>query len=117
MRDGIADPAITDLYRRLAAAYACYTKVGLFVVGVPVLQTLRRAGDSLVMTVPKAFVEQNQLSEGSTVVLHIDGSSMKVDAMARPSYTLAELLAETPDVPHRVDGWENMPAVGLEHDY
>lgn len=25
------------------------------------LQTLRRAGGSLVMTVPKAFIEQNQL--------------------------------------------------------
>ena len=84
---------------------------------VPVFQTLRRAGGSLVMTVPKAFIEQNQLAEGSKVVLHIDGSSMKVDAMPRPSYTLAELMAEMPDGLPRADGWESMPAVGLEDDY
>lgn len=29
------------------------------------MQTLRRAGGSLVMTVPKTFIEQNHLQEGS----------------------------------------------------
>ena len=43
------------------------------------LQTLRRAGGSLVMTVPKAFLEQNGLSEGSQVELHLLGKTMTID--------------------------------------
>lgn len=35
------------------------------------LQTLRKAGGSLVMTVPKAFIDQNGLGEGSQVELRI----------------------------------------------
>ena len=44
------------------------------------LQTLRRAGGSLVMTVPKAFIEQNQLHEGSQVDLLLEGARMTVQA-------------------------------------
>ena len=61
------------------------------------LQTLRKAGGSLVMTVPKAFIEQNGLTEGSQVVLHLLGKRMTVEAPTRPHYKLADLLAEMPD--------------------
>lgn len=37
------------------------------------LQTLRKAGGSLVMTVPKVFIDQNGLGEGSQVELHLMG--------------------------------------------
>ncbi|MDI3260287.1 MAG: AbrB/MazE/SpoVT family DNA-binding domain-containing protein [Sinobacteraceae bacterium] len=77
-------------------------------------QTLRRAGGSLVMTVPKAFVEQNALTEGSHVELHLQGKKMTVEAPSRPRYRLADLLAEMPDGLPRVEGWDEMPAVGKE---
>jgi antitoxin ChpS len=78
------------------------------------IQTLRRAGGSLVMTVPKAFIDQNGLHDGSQVELHVSGGRMSVEAPTRPRYKLADLMAEMPDGLPRVDGWEEMPTVGLE---
>ncbi|MEN9373050.1 MAG: hypothetical protein RIR79_602 [Pseudomonadota bacterium] len=81
------------------------------------LQSLRRAGGSLVMTVPKAFIEQNGLFEGAKVELHLWGKTMTVEAPNKPSkkrYQLADLMAEMPDGLPRVEGWDTMPDVGLE---
>ena len=78
------------------------------------LQTLRRAGGSLVMTVPKAFVEQNGLSDGSQVELQLSGKKMTVEAPVRPRYRLADLMAEMPQGLPRAEGWDEMPSVGLE---
>lgn len=80
------------------------------------LQTLRKAGGSLVMTVPKAFIEQNGLAEGSKVELQLQGSTMTVQAPPRARYKLSELLAEMPEGLPRADGWDEMPSVGLEID-
>jgi antitoxin ChpS len=78
-------------------------------------QTLRRAGGSLVMTVPKAFIEQNHLHDGSQVELSLEGSRMMIDAPTKRRYKLDELLAEMPagKLP-KVEGWEAMSPVGLE---
>lgn len=78
------------------------------------LQTLRKAGGSLVMTVPKSFIEQNGLSEGSQVELHLHGKKMTIEAPTRPRYKLADLMAEMPEGLPRVEGWDEMSAVGLE---
>jgi antitoxin ChpS len=78
------------------------------------LQSLRRAGGSLVMTVPKAFIEQNGLFDGSQVELHLTGKTMTVEASPKPRYKLADLMAEMPDGLPQVEGWEDMPAIGLE---
>ena len=77
-------------------------------------QTLRKAGGSLVMTVPKVFIEQNGLSEGSRVELHFQGKKMTVEAPIRPRYKLTDLMAEMPEGLPRAEGWEEMPSVGLE---
>jgi len=79
------------------------------------LQTLRKAGGSLVMTVPKVFVDQNGLVEGSQVELHLQGKKMTVEAPTRPRYKLADLMAEMPQGLPRVEGWDDMPSVGLEN--
>lgn len=79
------------------------------------LQTLRKAGDSLVMTVPKAFIDQNGLGEGSQVELHLTGNKLTVTAPPRPRYRLAELMAEMPQGMPRVKDWDEMPSVGLEN--
>ena len=79
------------------------------------LQTLRKAGGSLVMTVPKAFVDQNGLSEGSQVELHLVGKRMTVEAPTKRRYKLADLMAEMPQGLPSVEGWDEMPSVGLEN--
>jgi antitoxin ChpS len=78
-------------------------------------QVLRKAGGSLVMTIPKAFINQNSLGEGSQVELHFQGKKMTVQAPSRPRYKLADLMAEMPDGLPRVEGWDEMPPVGLEN--
>ena len=77
-------------------------------------QTLRRAGGSLVMTVPKAFIEQNQLQEGSQVDLLLEGARMTVSAPRKHRYKLEDLLAEMPGELPRVDGWEEIHPAGME---
>jgi antitoxin ChpS len=80
------------------------------------LQTLRRAGGSLVMTIPKPFVEQNGLSDGSKVELHLSGKQLTVEAPTRPRYRLADLMSEMPDgMPTMID-WDEMPSIGLENN-
>ncbi len=78
------------------------------------LQTLRRAGGSLVMTVPKAFIEQNQLQEGSQVALLLEGARMTVSAPPKRRYKLEELMAEMPGKLPRVEAWDDMRPVGKE---
>ena len=78
------------------------------------LQSLRRAGGSLVMTIPKAFIEQNGLRDGSQVELNLAGKTMTVEATPKRRYKLADLMAEMPDGLPRVDGWEETPDVGME---
>lgn len=80
------------------------------------LQSLRRAGGSLVMTVPKAFIEQNNLHEGSKVNLHLAGEQLTITAPSpnRKQYKIADLMAEmSHDLP-RVSGWDDLQAVGKE---
>lgn len=67
------------------------------------------------MTVPKAIVEQNGLREGSKVELHLAGRRLTVEALRRPRYTLAGLLAEMPEGLPRFEGWDMMPPVGREN--
>ncbi len=78
------------------------------------LQALRRAGGSLVMTIPKAFSEQNHLFDGAQVELHMTGNRMTVEAQPKRQYKLADLMAEMPEGLPRVAGWEEMPSLGLE---
>lgn len=61
------------------------------------LRTLRKAGGLLVMAVPKAFIDQNGLGDGSQVELHLLGKKMTVEAPTHPRYKLADLMAEIPE--------------------
>jgi antitoxin ChpS len=63
----------------------------------------------------KVFVEQNGLSEGSQVELHLMGKKMTVEAPTRPRYKLVDLMAEMPGGLPRVVGWAEMPSVGPEN--
>ena len=79
-------------------------------------QALRKVGDELVMTVPNAFIEQNRLAEGSQVQLRLLGKMMIVGARTRPRYKLADLIAEMQEGLPLLDGWDEMPSVGLENN-
>lgn len=78
-------------------------------------QTLRRAGGSMVMTIPKAFVEQNNLQDGSQVELSLEGHRMTINATAKRRYKLTDLMAEMPSgkLP-MVEGWDEMVPIGRE---
>ena len=74
---------------------------------------LRRSGGSLIVTVPQSFVEQNQLHAGSPLAVEIHGSELRLrPGRVRPS--LDELLSATPSGANRVEGWDNLQAVGTE---
>ena len=75
--------------------------------------SLRRSGGSLIMTIPQAYVEQNMLKAGSVVAVEIAGAELRLKP-TRKRKTLSELLAATPEGPHRIEGWDAMPPVGRE---
>ena len=77
------------------------------------LQSLRRAGGSLVMTVPKAFIDQNNLHDGSQVNLFLEGDHMTITAK-RNRYSIADLMSEMPNGLPKIDSWDDMPETGLE---
>lgn len=74
---------------------------------------LRRSGGSLIITIPPAYAEQNQLEAGSRVIIEINGDELKLKP-GRQRPNLAELLTATPPGLCRAQGWDEMPAVGNE---
>ncbi len=58
--------------------------------------TLRRAGGSLVLTIPKAHARALDLSEGACIGVSVKGGKLIADPSAsrRGGYTLADLLAQ-----------------------
>ena len=79
------------------------------------LQTLHKSSGSLVVIVPKTFIDQNGLAEGSLVKLHLLGKMMIVEAPTRPRYSLADLMTEMPEGLPRVEGWDELLPIGLEN--
>ncbi len=77
--------------------------------------SLRRSGGSLIVTVPQSYVEQNHLEAGTRLTVEITGTALCLRPL-RPRRTLAEWLAATPQGLHRVEGWDELPPVGTEHD-
>lgn len=75
--------------------------------------SLRRSGGSLILTVPQAYIEQNHLEPGAKLAVEIVGAELRLKP-AKPRRSLAELLAATPEGLQRVEGWDEMPAVGQE---
>ncbi len=75
--------------------------------------SLRRSGGSLIMTIPQSYVEQNRLDAGSRVMVEINGAELKVKP-GRQRPKLSDLLAATPEGLCRADGWDELPAAGVE---
>lgn len=78
---------------------------------------LRKIGDSVVLTVPPAILDQLQLQAGARVGLVADHGCLVVSRQPMPHYTLKELLAATDDSMARSAEereWLDAPAVGRE---
>lgn len=56
--------------------------------------TLRTLGGSVVMAVPKQILNMMRLGAGSLVDVNMENGKLVVEPKAKPSYTLAELLAQ-----------------------
>ena len=76
--------------------------------------TVRKSGGSLIMTIPQAYTEQNQIEAGAELAVEIVGESLTVKPAKKKKYSLDQLIAETPDGLHRVEGWLEMKPVGNE---
>lgn len=86
---------------------------------------LKKAGGSLVMTVPASARHLLHLSEGQEMAVSVEGSKVVLEPIPtakpmrvrRPKYTLDELLAgSNPDAPMTDEerAWHDAPPVGRE---
>jgi antitoxin ChpS len=85
---------------------------------------LKKAGGSLVMTVPASARNLLHLTEGQEMAVSVEGSRMVMEPMPRallrvrrPKYTLDELVAGmNPDAPltEEVSAWADEPPAGRE---
>ncbi len=82
-----------------------------------VASTLRNVGGSLVMTVPKAIIDELGLQANTKLdVIAQDGNIIAVPRR-RPKYTVEQLVAEWevwPEQTAEEQEWLDMPSVGNE---
>lgn len=79
--------------------------------------TLRNVGGSVMMTIPKAVLEELGLSANTKVDVSAEAGRLIAVPRARPKYTLDELLAQCdPNAPLSDEDleWINDPPVGRE---
>ncbi|CAN7663776.1 antitoxin [Acidovorax sp. LjRoot129] len=77
---------------------------------------LRQVGGSVMMAVPRAFLDQLHLAPGASVDLTLDGGRIVVEPKPAPRYTLEDLIAVGP-VPARTaedEAWLSSAPVGKE---
>jgi antitoxin ChpS len=79
--------------------------------------SLKKVGGSVMLTIPRAFLDQLQLEAGARVEMAVDGGRLVVGPASRPRYTLAELLAASDYAGAPTDddrAWADAPRVGRE---
>ena len=83
------------------------------------LSNLRQVGGSVMLAVPPAILDLLHLQAGAKVSVTVVDGCLMVDPKPRPSYTMAELLAEAKGsgeypLPAQEREWIDAPAVGKE---
>lgn len=58
------------------------------------ITTLRKVGGSIMLAVPRAFLDQLHIKDGSQVAMEIDQGRIVIEPQAKRKYTLDELLAQ-----------------------
>lgn len=78
--------------------------------------TLRRAGGSVMVTVPPMYLKDNDLSVGQLVSVEVSGETLTIKPATKKRITLQEIIAGTPKkvAAVRARGWDEMPAAGNE---
>ena len=79
--------------------------------------TLRAIGGSVVVALPKPSLERLNLRPGSRVRVAVDRGKVTLTPIARPRYTLAQLLAKCDfrrKAPREERAWESGKPVGKE---
>ena len=77
--------------------------------------TLRAAGGSIALTIPKPLARLLSLHAGEAVTLAADGGRLVVAPQRRKRYTVADLVAMQGNEPPIVDAeWDAMPEAGRE---
>lgn len=75
---------------------------------------LQKWGNSAAVRFPKEIISQLGLEIGDELETEIQGQTIVIKAVKRPKYKLSDLLAEMPNGIPRVEGWDEMPDVGME---
>lgn len=75
---------------------------------------IRKLGNSAGIIVPASMMKDLGLSLDQGVDLSAVDGCLVVKPLARPSYKLADLLAQMNGEFPRVEGWDDAPAVGKE---
>jgi len=79
--------------------------------------TLRNAGGSVVMAIPKRILDLVNLQSGSVVDIDVKDGHLVIEPVKKPHYKLADLLAQCDfSIPMNADeqDWLDAPSVGLE---
>jgi antitoxin component of MazEF toxin-antitoxin module len=76
--------------------------------------SLRKSGGSLIMTIPQAYTEQNDIKAGAEMAVEIIGDSLIIKPVRQRKYTLDQILAETPAGLHHQQDWLEKKPVGHE---
>lgn len=77
---------------------------------------LKKVGESVMLPVPSAVLDELHLEEGSTVNISVEGDLFVVDPKVKPRYALDDLLAEWDKVKESLEDplWIEMKPVGRE---
>lgn len=77
------------------------------------ITTVQKWGNSLALRIPKAYAEETQIQDGSSVDLSLQDGNLVITPVRKKTFTLEELLKDiTPDNQHQSIG--SGPAVGHE---
>lgn len=68
------------------------------------------------MTATKPLIEQDERSGDSQVEAHSTVKQRSEHVPSRQRYAIPDLMAEMSEGLPRVEGWDDMPNVGLEND-
>ena len=74
---------------------------------------IQKWGNSLAVRIPKAFADETQLSDKSSVEIAVVDGKLIITPIKAPQYTLEELVAGITDE-NRHEEFQTSPAVGKE---
>lgn len=79
------------------------------------LASLRRAGGSVMVTVPPVYLKETGLTVGAIVNLEVRGNELRVTP-GKKKITLQDILAAAPKDAHKLrePGWDEMRPAGNE---